>query len=100
MAASKRGDHDMDIVTHAGIGLIAAAPFIGSRPELALGVVAGSVLLDTDALARLFGKQAFLRAHQTWTHALPIQVGFSTLAGFIAGAFGVSGIEAGLGLFA
>jgi membrane-bound metal-dependent hydrolase YbcI (DUF457 family) len=90
----------MDIVTHAGIGLIAAGPLMSSHPELALGIVAGSVLPDGDALARLFGKKVFLRAHQTWTHAPAVQAGFSVLAGFVAKAFGLSGIEAGLGLFA
>lgn len=90
----------MDIVTHAGIGLIAAAPLAGSRPELALGIVAGSVLPDLDALGRVFGKRAFLRVHQTWSHALPVQAGFSVLAGCIAQIFGVSGLLAGLGLFA
>jgi hypothetical protein len=31
----------MDIVTHACMGLIGAAPVLESRPELALGLVAG-----------------------------------------------------------
>lgn len=44
----------MDIVTHAGLGLIAAAPAINAQPELALGIVAGSVLPDLDALGASF----------------------------------------------
>lgn len=78
----------MEIITHAGIGLIAAAPMLNSRPELALGLVAGSVLPDLDALARVFGKRAFLRSHQTWSHAIPVQGAVSVLAGVIASACG------------
>jgi len=89
----------MDIVTHAGIGLIAAAPLAGPHPEIALGIVAGSVLPDLDAVGRIFGKQAFLRVHQTWTHALPLQAGFSLLAGGVAQVLGISGVQTGLGLF-
>jgi membrane-bound metal-dependent hydrolase YbcI (DUF457 family) len=90
----------MDIVTHAGIGLIAAAPWLGSQPALALGLAAGSVLPDLDALARVFGKRAFLRWHQTWTHALPVQAALSILAGGVAHAFGTEGFLLGAGLFA
>jgi membrane-bound metal-dependent hydrolase YbcI (DUF457 family) len=89
----------MDIVTHAGIGLIAAAPLAGSQPELAVAIVAGSVLPDLDALGRLFGKRAFLRVHQTWSHALPVQAIVSVLAGFIAQGLGASGLMVGGGLF-
>ena len=90
----------MNIITHAGIGLIAAAPMLESRPELALGMVAGSVLPDLDALSRIFGKRAFLRSHQTWSHALPVQATASVLIGFLAQAFGVDGLLFGVGLFA
>lgn len=89
----------MDILTHAGMGLIAAAPFIGSQPELALGVVAGSVLPDLDALSRLFGKRAFLRSHQTWSHAVLPQLLLSLVAGCGIQAFGGNGAMAGAGLF-
>ncbi|SPE51048.1 Membrane-bound metal-dependent hydrolase [Verrucomicrobia bacterium] len=88
----------MDIITHAGIGLIAAAPVLNSRPELALGLVAGSVLPDLDALSRVFGKRAFLRSHQTWSHALPLQAAVSVLAGFLASACGADGLLLGAGL--
>jgi membrane-bound metal-dependent hydrolase YbcI (DUF457 family) len=92
--------HLMDIVTHAGIGLIAAAPVLNSRPELALGLVAGSVLPDLDALGRVLGKRAFLRTHQTWSHALPVQAAVSVLAGALAHACGADGLLLGAGLFA
>ena len=71
----------MDIVTHAGIGLIAASPLLTDRPELAVGIVAGSVVPDLDALFRLANKTAFLRGHQSWTHALPVQLVFSIALG-------------------
>ena len=90
----------MDILTHAGIGLIAAAPLLSSRPELALGLVAGSVLPDLDALSRVFGKRAFLRSHQTWSHALPLHAAVSVLAGLAARLYGADGLGLGAGLFA
>ncbi len=90
----------MDIVTHAGIGLIAAAPLLNSRPELALGLVAGSVLPDLDALGRVLGKRAFLRSHQTWSHAIPMHAAVSLLAGVLARACSVDGLLLGAGLFA
>jgi membrane-bound metal-dependent hydrolase YbcI (DUF457 family) len=90
----------MDIVTHAGIGLIAAAPLLNSHPELAMGLVAGSVLPDLDAASRVFGKRAFLRAHQTWSHALPVHAGVSVLAGGLLSAGGLAGWQFGAGLFA
>jgi membrane-bound metal-dependent hydrolase YbcI (DUF457 family) len=89
----------MDIVTHAGIGLVAAAPLISTRPELALGIVAGSVVPDLDAFGRIFGKTAFLRIHQTWSHAIPVQAGFSCLAGLGAHVLGFDGLVFGTGLF-
>lgn len=89
----------MDIVTHAGIGIIAATPVLDSHPELALGLVAGSVLPDLDTLSRILGKRAYLRSHQTWSHALPVHVVISTLAGLLAHACGVDGLMLGFGLF-
>ncbi len=90
----------MDIVTHAGIGLVAASPFLADRPELAIGIVAGSVLPDLDALFRLSNKTAFLRAHQTWSHALPVQLAFAIVAGAVTAFLGWPGIGLGAGLFA
>ncbi len=90
----------MDIATHAGIGLIAAAPVLNSQPELALGLVAGSVLPDLDAISRVFGKRAFVCAHQTWSHALTVQAATSALTGGIMCAAGLNGWQFGGGLFA
>jgi membrane-bound metal-dependent hydrolase YbcI (DUF457 family) len=90
----------MDIVTHAGIALIAAMPFMHSRPEFALGILAGSVLPDLDALSRIFGKLAFLRSHQTWSHALAVQALASGALGGLAMLWGLDGLGAALGMFA
>jgi membrane-bound metal-dependent hydrolase YbcI (DUF457 family) len=90
----------MDIVTHAGIGLVAASPFLAERPELAVGIVAGSVLPDLDTLCRLRDKTAFLRTHQTWSHALPVQLTLSAGSAFIAALLGWRGIELAMGLMA
>lgn len=62
----------VDIVTHAAIGVVLGAPLMLTMPELALGLMFGSVAPDLDALSRLFGKRAFLAAHQTWSHSLPV----------------------------
>jgi membrane-bound metal-dependent hydrolase YbcI (DUF457 family) len=88
----------MDIVTHAGIGLIAASPFLADRPELALGIVAGSVLPDLDALYRVANSVAFLRAHQTWSHALPVHLALSIAAGAFAAFLGWKGTDLAAGL--
>lgn len=90
----------MDILTHAGIGLIAASPFLAHRPALAVGIVAGSVLPDLDAFCRLLDKRAFLRAHQTWSHALPVQLAMSLGVGAVATLSGWNGLELGGGLLA
>ncbi len=55
----------MDVVTHALIGLIGASPFAVSHPVAASCFALGAVAPDLDALSRLFGKRAFMRAHQT-----------------------------------
>ena len=90
----------MDIVTHAGIGLIAASPFLAAQPEVALGLVAGSVLPDLDACARLVAKRTFLRTHQTWSHAIPVQLTAALTAGIAGHIFGGHGLALGSGLFA
>jgi inner membrane protein len=65
---------------------------------LALGIVAGSVLPDLDALYRLANTVAFLPAHQTWSHALPVHLALSTAAGAFAVFLGrkVTDLTAGL----
>ena len=61
----------MDIVTHAMLGIISAGP-VADRPEVAAGLLFGSVAPDLDSLSRVFGKRAFVRTHQSWSHALPV----------------------------
>lgn len=60
----------MDIVTHALMGAVIAGPLLPSRPLTAACFIAGSVLPDLDVLSRVFGRRAFLRWHQTYTHGL------------------------------
>jgi membrane-bound metal-dependent hydrolase YbcI (DUF457 family) len=62
----------MDILTHAIAGTIIAAPFLPAAPLTASCFILGSVVPDADALSRVFGKVAFLRWHQTYTHSLPL----------------------------
>lgn len=62
----------MDIVTHAVMGAIIATPFMDSHPVAAVCFAFGSVLPDLDAFSRLFGKSAFMKIHQSYTHALPV----------------------------
>jgi len=54
------------------VGVVLASPFIVSHPLGASTFILASVVSDLDALSRLFGKRAFLAAHQTWSHALPL----------------------------
>ena len=60
----------MDIVTHAMKGVVASKAIYSDDPLAGVLFVSGSVLPDLDALSRLFGKRAFLMAHQTWSHSL------------------------------
>ncbi len=72
----------MDIVTHTMAGMILASPLVATAPVTATCVVVGSVLPDLDALSRCFGKVAFLRCHQTYTHsllAIPLTSGLTWL---------------------
>lgn len=61
----------MDIVTHAMLGVITAGLFL-DRPEVAMGLLFGSVIPDLDTISRVFGKRAFIRWHQSWAHSLPV----------------------------
>lgn len=54
------------------MGAIVATPFMDSHPVEAVCFAFGSVLPDMDAFSRLFGKNAFMKIHQTYTHALPM----------------------------
>ena len=62
----------MDIVTHALMGAVIAGPALATAPLTASCFIMGSVLPDLDAFSRCFGKQAFLRWHQTYTHGVPV----------------------------
>ena len=64
----------MDIVTHAMMGTIVASPFLQSHPEAAAAFMFGSVVPDLDAFSRVFGRRAFLKVHQTYSHAFPVIV--------------------------
>lgn len=70
----------MDIVTHALIGTALASGAFAAAPLEASAFVLGNVLPDVDALGRVFGRVAFLRGHQTLTHALPVQAALATAA--------------------
>jgi membrane-bound metal-dependent hydrolase YbcI (DUF457 family) len=88
----------VDIVTHAGIGLVLGAPLLVSAPEAALGLIFGSVLPDLDAFSRMFGKRTFLACHQTWSHSLPVIALISLMASVFAALAGWSWLHLGLGL--
>jgi membrane-bound metal-dependent hydrolase YbcI (DUF457 family) len=89
----------MDILTHATIGLIAASPFAVNSPELAGGILLGSVLPDVDTFSRIFGKRTFLAWHQTWTHSLPLTLGLSVALTLCSIFFDWNGLQLGIGLF-
>jgi membrane-bound metal-dependent hydrolase YbcI (DUF457 family) len=73
----------MDIFTHVAIGAAATGPFWATHPLESVAFVLGSVLPDIDALSRQFGKVAYLQAHQTWTHALVVQVAIGLVLGVV-----------------
>lgn len=62
----------MDIVTHGLMGLIGGSALWPEHPEAAAAFAFGSAAPDLDAFSRVLGKRAFLGAHQTWSHALPV----------------------------
>jgi membrane-bound metal-dependent hydrolase YbcI (DUF457 family) len=88
----------MDVVTHSLIGLIGAGPFLERSPEAALAFALGSVAPDFDALSRQFGKRAYFRCHQTYTHALPVIVLLGVVAGSAVRMAGLPGFWIGAGL--
>lgn len=75
----------MDILTHLMIGAAVTSPFWPTHPLESVAFTLGSVLPDIDALSRQFGKVAYLRAHQGWTHAIPMHV--------LLGSLGVAILE-------
>lgn len=70
----------MDIVTHAMMGLVLAAPVLPRAPLTGSLLALGCCLPDLDALSRCFGKCAFLRWHQTYTHSLAFVAGCGVAA--------------------
>lgn len=70
----------MDIVTHGMMGTIVAAPFFAAYPEAAAAFMFGSVAPDLDAFSRVFGRRAFLKSHQTYSHAFPVIVAIGLVA--------------------
>lgn len=80
----------MDIVTHGMMGVIVASPFMTAHPVPSALFMLGSVAPDLDAFSRMFGKRAFLRIHQTYSHAIPV----IALTGVLcAGALRLAGME-------
>jgi membrane-bound metal-dependent hydrolase YbcI (DUF457 family) len=81
----------VDIVTHGMMGVIVASPIAREHPLAAGAFMLGSVLPDLDAFSRVFGKRAFLAAHQTYSHALPV---IAAIGGLAWGALRAGGIDA------
>lgn len=84
----------MDIVTHGMMGVIAASPFMAEHPVPSALFMLGSVLPDLDAFSRVLGKRAFLRIHQTYSHAVPVILMLGAIAAI---ALKVGGVDAPLG---
>ncbi len=79
----------MDPVTHAIVGVVLSSPVASTHPEAAAAFMLGSVLPDLDAASRVFGKRAFLRAHQTYTHSPPVIAAIGVVFGAGLAAVGV-----------
>ena len=73
-------------------------PILPDNPEGAAAFVLGSVLPDIDALSRCFGRRAFLRFHQTYTHSLPVACEVGVASGATAGVWGMSAASITCGL--
>lgn len=70
----------MDVVTHGMMGAILASPLATSHPLTASCLMLGSAIPDLDTLSRVLGKRAFLEAHRTYTHSIPIMIALGGLA--------------------
>ena len=90
----------VDIVTHALIGGVLAAPLLEVAPIPAACLAFGAVLPDLDAFTRLFGKRAFMHAHQTYSHGLPAILSVALLGSPVLGLFGLAEPWAGPALAA
>jgi membrane-bound metal-dependent hydrolase YbcI (DUF457 family) len=78
----------MDVVTHGMMGVIVASPLVPTHPIAAACFMMGSVLPDLDATSRVFGKLPFLRAHQTYSHSIPIILVLGAIGGIGLRALG------------
>ena len=83
----------MDIVTHGMMGVVLASPIAPTHPVAASCFMLGSVLPDLDALSRVFGRRAFLAAHQTYSHSVPIIL---ALGAALWAALRLAGVDAPL----
>jgi membrane-bound metal-dependent hydrolase YbcI (DUF457 family) len=79
----------MDIATHVMTGAILASPMLPASPLAAGCFVVGSVMPDLDSLSRGFGKAAFMRWHQTYTHSLPVIAVLTALLWPLPGWLGI-----------
>ncbi len=88
----------MDIVTHGMMGLALGGAWLADSPAGGCGFVIGSVLPDLDAFSRCWGKSAFLRNHQGWTHSLLVIGGVTILGGLTVGMMNAELKELVIGL--
>ncbi len=87
----------MDIVTHAMMGIVGASPALATYPLGAMAFAMGSVVPDLDALSRLFGKNAFMTWHQTYSHALPVIGAITLIVAAMCWYFNMPIIEISIG---
>ena len=93
----------MDILHHAAIGVAGAMALAATGEPLASAAfLTASILPDADVAVMARGKRAFLKAHQSATHSLPVAAAVSALLAAIAAwHFGAGpGIAAGMAFFA
>ncbi len=90
----------MDPVTHAILGVVLSSPVASTHPEAAAAFMLGSILPDLDATSRVFGKRAFLHAHQTYTHSPAVIVAIGVAFGAALAATGIRAPYAPLALVA
>lgn len=92
----------MDILHHAAIGFAGSMALASLDQPLAAAIFFGaSILPDLDLIFILKGKRAYLKAHQTITHSLPIAAVLSFGIAYITMiSFGIQqGIYAALSFF-
>lgn len=93
----------MDILHHAAIGVAGAMALSSAgEPLAASAFLTASILPDADVAYMAKGKRAFLKAHQSTTHSLPLAVCLSAVLGAVAaGHFGTGpGLAAGAAFLA